>query len=137
MYKRYFELAAKEAQCSDFNKFHIGCIAVYKNKIVGKGCNTYKTHPIPKMYVKYRFSKEELKTVKPLLHAEMNCIISIKCNIEDYSKLKLFICRVSKTGKMGMARPCPSCMKFIMNKGIKDIYYSTSMGYAHEELIIE
>ena len=57
MYKRYFELAAKEAQCSDFNKFHIGCIAVYKNKIVGKGCNTYKTHPIPKMYVKYRFSK--------------------------------------------------------------------------------
>ena len=43
---RYFEETRKTAMCSEFDKVHVGCIAVYKGKIIAKGFNSEKTHPI-------------------------------------------------------------------------------------------
>ena len=34
---RYFEETRKTAMCSEFDKVHVGCIAVYKGKIIAKG----------------------------------------------------------------------------------------------------
>ena len=126
----YFKKASKIAEVSDFDKINIGCIAVYQGTIIGVGFNTNKTHPIQKKYNRYRNGEDFI----PKLHAEINCLNSIRHLDINFTKVKLYIYRKRKTAKYGMCRPCPSCMAAIKDLGIKNIYYTTNDGYSYERL---
>lgn len=128
---RYFDKARQVATISDFNKFHIGCVAVYRGQIIGVGFNCNKTHHKQKFYNKYR---NPSKTMLPKLHAEISCINKIRGYGIDFSKVKLYIYRIRKDQPHGLARPCPSCMAAIRDLGIKEIYYTTNDGYGYEKL---
>ena len=129
----YFKKASKVAEISDFDKINIGCIAVYQGTIIGVGFNTNKTHPIQKKYNRYRNGEDFI----PKLHAEINCLNSIRHLDINFTKVKLYIYRKRKTAKYGMCRPCPSCMAAIKDLGIKNIYYTTNDGYVYERINIE
>ena len=128
---RYFEKAKNVAMISDFHKIHIGCVAIYQGVTIGVGCNCNKTHPTQKYYNRYR---DQLYDLPPKLHAEINCINSIRYLDINFSKVKLYIYRIRRDQPFGMARPCPSCMAAIKDLGIKDIYYTTNVGYAYERI---
>lgn len=128
---RYFDKARQIADISDYNKIHIGCVAVYQGQIIGLGCNTNKTHPIQKFYNKYRNPSDAML---PKLHAEISCINQIKHLDINFSKVKLYIYRIRKDQPFGLSRPCPSCMAAIKDLGIRDVYYTTNDGYAYEKL---
>lgn len=128
---RYFDKARQVAAISDFNKFHIGCVAVYQGQIIGLGCNCNKTHPTQKFYNRYRKHSE---TMLPKLHAEINCLNQIKHLDINFSKVKLYIYRIRKDQPFGLSRPCPSCMAAIKDLGIREIYYTTNDGYSYEKL---
>lgn len=128
---KLFERAAQVANDSQFDVFHVGCIAVLKNKIIAASANKLKTHPTQAIYDKYRFSDTRYLKNMHTLHAEIACISQIKQDIV-YKDLELYIVRLKKSGGYGMARPCSSCMPFIIDKGIQKIYYSTNYGFASE-----
>lgn len=128
---KFFERAAQVADDSKFDVFHVGCIAVLKNKIIAASANKLKTHPTQAIYDKYRFSDTVYLKNMHTLHAEIACISQIKQDIV-YKDLELYIVRLKKSGGYGMARPCSSCMPFIIDKGIQKIYYSTNYGFASE-----
>lgn len=128
---KYFDKAKHVANNSDFDRTHVGCVAVYKGQIIGSACNCNKTHPTQKYYNKYRIESDSML---PKLHAEINCINEFK-NVEiNFAKVKLYIYRIKKNtvGGYGMARPCPSCMRAIKDLGIQHIYYTTDSGFAYE-----
>lgn len=129
-----FNKAKSVAAISDYHKFHIGCIAIYQGIIIGIGCNTNKTHPMQKYYNKYRDSWNKDGNIPPSLHAEINCLNSIRHLNINFSKAKLYIYRIRKDQPFGLARPCPSCMAAIKDLGIKEIYYTTNDGYSYEKL---
>ena len=134
---KYFSKAKQIAQVSDFPKVHIGCIAVYQNRIIGIGCNTNKTHPTQKYYNRYRIDDNDFdnsESLLPKLHAEINCINQLKHLNINFSKVKLYIYRIRKDQPFGLSRPCPSCMAAIKDLGIRDIYYTTNDGYSYERL---
>ena len=128
---KYFDKARQVATVSDYHKAHIGCVVVYQGQAIGLGCNCNKTHPIQKKYNRYRKSSDSML---PKLHAEINCLNQIKHFDINFSKVKLYIYRIRKDQSFGMARPCPSCMAAIRDLGIRNIYYTTNAGYAHEKL---
>lgn len=128
---RYFQKARQVAYVSDYEKVHVGCVAIYKGQIIGLGCNCNKTHPTQKFYNRYRIQSDSML---PKLHAEINCINQIKHLNIDFSKVSLYIYRVRNDRPHGMARPCPSCMAAIKDLGIRDIYYTTDDGYTHERI---
>ena len=70
----------------------------------------------------------------PKLHAEINCINSIRHLNINFSKVKLYIYRIRNDQPFGLSRPCLSCMAAIKDLGIKDIYYTTNDGYVHERI---
>lgn len=70
----------------------------------------------------------------PKLHAEINCINSIRNLDINFSKVKLYIYRIRKDQPFGLSRPYPSCMAAIKDLGIKDIYYTTNGGYVYERI---
>ena len=128
---RYFNKARQIANISDYNKIHVGCVAVYHGQIIGIGCNTNKTHPAQKFYNRYR---EPSDTMLPKLHAEISCINQIKHLDINFSKVKLYIYRIRKDQPFGLSRPCPSCMAAIKDLGIREVYYTTNDGYVYEKL---
>lgn len=128
---KFFRKARQAAAISDYPKVHIGCVAVYQGQVISIGCNCNKTHPIQKYYNRYR---ENDDTLLPKLHAEINCINSIKNLDINFSKVKLYIYRIRNDKQFGMSRPCPSCMVAIRDLGIKDIFYTSDTGYAYERL---
>ena len=128
---KYFQKAHQIATISDYKKTHVGCVAVYQGQIIGLGCNCNKTHPIQKKYNRYRKPSDSML---PKLHAEISCLNQIKHLDINFSKVKLYIYRIRKDQPFGMARPCPSCMAAIRDLGIRNIYYTTNDGYAHEKL---
>lgn len=132
---KYFSKARQAADISDYHKTHMGCIAVYQGNIIGIGCNCNKTHPVQKQYNRYR----DMHTIGkmdalPKLHAEINCLNSIRQMHVNFTKVKLYVYRVRRDQPYGLARPCPSCMAAIKDFGIRDIYYTTNNGYAHEKI---
>ena len=128
---RYFDKARQIANISDYNKIHIGCVAVYQGQIIGLGCSCNKTHTTQKYYNQYR---KQSDSMLPKLHAEINCINQIKHLDINFSKVKLYIYRVRNDQPFGLSRPCPSCMAAIKDLGIRDIYYTTNEGYSYERL---
>lgn len=132
---KYFEKAKNIARISDYDKIHIGCVAVYHGNIIGIGCNTNKTHPMQKYYNKFR-EDEETDNIHfyHKLHAEINCLSQLKNLDINFSKVKLYIYRIRKDRPHGMCRPCPSCMAAIKDMGIKHIYYTTDDGFAYERI---
>lgn len=128
---KYFNKARQVASVSDYNKQHLGYVAVYQGQVVGLGCNCNKTHPTQNYYNRYRKQTDDML---PKLHAEINCLNQIKHLNINFSKVKLYIYRIRKDQPFGLARPCPSCMAAIKDLGIRDIYYTTNDGYSYEKL---
>ena len=130
-----FLKAKSLTELSDFNKIHIGCVAVLKSKVIGVGYNTYKTHPKQKHFDSYReLTVNGAVDKMHSLHAEISCLISIKNDNIPWDKVELYIYRKKYSKPFGLARPCPACMQMIKSKGIKHIYYTTEDGLAYENL---
>lgn len=130
----YFELARNACYYSDCKRTRLGCIAIYKNKILSVGWNQEKTAPMQKELNKMRDFDPNASDVKNTLHAEVNCLMKIKDMDVDWGKVNLFVYRIKKDDKSGMARPCNGCMSLIRSLGIRNIFYSTDNGWAYERI---
>ena len=128
-----FTHARHIALLSEYERVHIGCIAIYNNSIISVGWNKSKTHPLQKYYNKFRNFNETSNTIHSI-HAEIDCISKIQYMDIKWDKVKIFVYREMLDGNIGMARPCEACMAYIKDMGIKNIYYTTNDGFAHEVL---
>ena len=129
--KSFFEAAAAVSRTSEFPRVHIGCVVTNGNhRIISSGCNSTKSHPLQKKYNKERFEEDTQHS----LHAEVDALLPLLKEDIDFSKVELYTYRELADGTMAMSRPCPSCMKLIKDLGIRNIYYTTQDGYAHEEI---
>lgn len=138
---RMFDAARMEAEKSTFGHFHLGCIITYKNKIIGKGFNSDKTHPMQQKYNRrYRkFNTSRGEFVKHSVHAEIAAISNIPYVVGkevDFSKAKIFIYRICNGKRFGYgnARPCPACMNAIRELGIRHVYFTDDDGLSYLEL---
>lgn len=129
---KYFDRAHNVALKSDFKRVNIGCIAVYKSKIISTGFNTYKGSPLQMQYNQYRTFRDDY--IPTSMHAEIACLSPIiNLNI-DFSRVELYIYRICKSRDHGIARPCPACMELIQNLGIRKIYYTGDDSFIYEEV---
>ena len=132
-HRAYFKAARAMSETADYQKYKIGCIAVYKHKIISSGCNTNVTNPLQKHYNQLRFSTDATSHSK---HAEVDCLLPLLNRKDiDFSRVSLYLYREHKSGDPACARPCKSCQALIKELGIRHIYYSNDGGYSHEEFI--
>jgi len=137
---KFFQKAKEVAEKSEYPLFKLGCIIVYKGKVVGSGVNSTKTCPEQKFYNR-RYRKFNVGTKPPVdsIHAEMAAIRSVPYTVSqemDWSHAKVFIYRISpgKLSGHGMARSCPGCLQALKDKGVRKLYYTTDDGMCFEDL---
>lgn len=100
--------------------FHhrLGCVITdKKGKIISTGYNKRKTHPLQVKHSNRHGKK------KYFLHAEIAALV--KCRKQPHT---LYVARLTKGDKIGMAKPCPICMDAIIEAGVKVIVYTNNKG---------
>lgn len=139
--KRMFHAAKTEAEKSTFNRFKVGAVITYKNRIIGQGHNSDKTDPMQQRYNElYRnFNNVDGSYIKHSIHAEISAIKSIPYVVGkeiDFSKCNIYIYRICK-GKpkgYGLSRPCPACANALRDIGIRNIFYTDNYGLSYLRL---
>ena len=99
-YEKYMDLALEQAQIAyNSNEVPIGCIIVYNNEVIGKGCNL-------------RVTKGNV-----LAHAEITAI-NEACNFMGDWRLEN--CTLFVT-----VEPCPMCAGAILQARVKEVVFGT------------
>lgn len=132
--KRGIESACRASKESEFPRYHLGAALYYKGILLATGCNSTKTSPLQKRLNAEREFDPNQSGVVNSLHAEIRALSKVKYLDIDFSKSTLYVYREYANGNKAMARPCPACMKYIKELGIKHICYSTADGIAEERV---
>jgi len=131
---RYFNIAKAVSKSSENKRIKIGAVLIRNKDILAASANLTKSHPIQYSLNPLRFddyhTPKDLDTCRHNLHAEMECII--KSKEFDLTGAHIYVYREGHAGNLLMCRPCNACLKMIKEVGIKEIYYTTPDGYAHE-----
>lgn len=138
---KMFAKARQVAETSDFGSFHLGCVIVYKHKILASASNSTKTHPMQKKYNrKYRNFKHGEKPIVDSLHAEIAALSSIPYPIAQqiqWKDVSVYVYRICKGKPLGhgMARPCKACRNALRDMGINHLYYTGEDSFIYERLL--
>ena len=119
-------LAAKEARRSRCNNQH-GAVVAKKNRVLGKGCNMYKSHP--------KWGAERIDTRHSLqfftIHAEANAIRRAVNKGIDVRGATIYVTRTGSQSQL--SRPCADCQKLIEEYGIRKVVYTDEEGNIIDE----
>lgn len=123
---KHINLAIVQAKLSTHPHHSLGCVLVYKNRVLASGFNSIKTDTkAPKFY------KETTKKTFQNCHAEFNALkkldkdwVSSRNKHPLLTRITAYIARIKADGTTGMARPCTNCLKLFKRYGIKTIYYT-------------
>ena len=118
---RVIETLDKVALLSDHPKFQMAAALVYRNTIVGIGCNRMKSHPFQ---ARYSRNSESI-----FLHAEVHALKNAlkEHNVDRIRGARMIIVRRTKKG-YGLAKPCEGCMRAMAEFGIENVHYTTDSG---------
>lgn len=139
MKKKFFKAAKEESYLSDYDKQHIGAVAIYKDKVIlARAHNSKKTNTTQYYYNKYRATNSSnILSTPARAHAETNLYRKIRYLDIDFADVSVYIYRQFKNGTPAMARCCNSCERLLRDLGIKKICYSVNNGYVEEKFYKE
>ena len=114
----FFRLAKGMAEKSPHPNFKIGAVVCNKRPI-SAGYNQFeKTDPTVKPWGTGRQQR---------LCAERHACKGVKD--EDLRGSVVYVWRQTPGGSQALAHPCASCIKFLVDKGVKAVYYTTDNYY--------
>jgi len=106
------------AMQSTYLKHRVGCLITDKRgRVISTGFNKRATHPLQKYYAGKAHTPERC-----YIHAEIMAIA--RAARSTSCPYAIFVARLTKGGRTGLARPCPICMLAICEMGIKEIHYT-------------
>lgn len=100
----YFEIAARTAQSkTDGRSFLLGCAAIRKDGVLVKALNSPTEMPNRQVHSEYRCAKK----------LDIGATVYVaRVRLDNY--------------QFGMAKPCRDCMKVLISRRVKSIYYTIS-----------
>lgn len=110
--KRGMKYAIRGA-CLSSLRCRVGAALFYKKKLLGIGWNIKKSHP--------RCPTEHSQ------HAEFNVCIGLDKTILS-NGCTLYVVRLTKTGRIEIAKPCEICQEFLQAICIDKIFYTDREG---------
>lgn len=117
MMKRHENLirrSMKVAQRSTYRWKH-GAVVAKGNKVIGFAPNKFRNAPT-------------VDENNVSVHAEAAVIKELSKAGTEFKGTTIYIARVNSSGYATISRPCPNCMKVIVETGIKEIVYTNELG---------
>jgi len=104
---RYMEEAKKQSAFSK-SRFRLGAVLTKRKKILGKGFNSRKTHPV--------FGSGKFYS----LHAETHALYKAILSGYDVQGSTVYVYR----SNFNLAKPCEDCEKTLREHGISKVVYT-------------
>lgn len=105
-----YMLLAKQLSFHSPMRHQLGAVIVRKNKVIGTGFNTYKSHP------RFGTNRNDWR----YMHAEAAALYSCTKQNCDPRGASLYIYR--RYGQL--SKPCDSCLSLCDKHGISEIHYT-------------
>jgi deoxycytidylate deaminase len=106
------KVAVKEAKKSKYEQ-RVGAVIVKRKSIVSCGHN-YSHRSVKKLHPRFQKWPNSV-------HAEVDCIIKAR---QDLTGTTIYVVRINKRGKLMNSKRCKLCFMYIVNVGIKRVYFS-------------
>lgn len=106
--------AVTVARSSNYRWQH-GAVVAKGNKVLGVAPNKFRNSPTV-----------DVENVS--YHAERAVIRELLKTKDDLRGCTIYIARVNKAGDTTISRPCPDCLRAIVDTGIKEIVYTNEFG---------
>lgn len=102
----YFEIAAEQAfSKKDRRSFYLGAVGIRSDGAIVSACNGPTSEPERKAHAEYRLAKK----------LDPGSIV--------------FVCRLlRKDRSFAIAKPCHSCTKMLVSRGVSKVYYTIAPG---------
>lgn len=91
---------------------HHAAIIIKGGRTLGVGVNRMTNHPDHVPDVKRQAS----------IHAEVAAVRA--CGNSDLRGATIYVARVNRRGEQAMSKPCQNCQDFLVERGIKKIFYT-------------
>ena len=114
---KFFEVAKAVAKTSEYPRIKIGCCIVKKNRILAVGVNLVKSHPMQKIFNKYR--DIDPNRIYNNIHAELDAMLKV-ANKKDLEGADIYLYREDVFGQRKMSKPCPACSQILKMYKIKN-----------------
>ena len=115
---RWMRLAIAQAESATHEKWRVGAVLVRGGSVLSTGCNKYRNDP----------SIVGLNGVS--YHAED---VAIK-RAGTSKGATLFVARVTKSGMLGLAKPCHKCLPLLEENGVHSIVWTHPYGITKDRI---
>lgn len=115
---RWMRLAIAQAESAPHEKWRVGAVIVRSGSVLSMGFNRYRNDP----------SIVHLHGVS--YHAE-EAALRRAGNVEGAT---IYVARLTKTGMLSLAKPCPKCVPQLRTAGIHSVVWTHPYGVSKERL---
>jgi tRNA(Arg) A34 adenosine deaminase TadA len=119
--KRWLQVALKQAEAAPHSQWRVGAAIVRGGSLLSVGHNRYRNSP----------SQVDLEGVS--YHAEE---VALR-RAGDPEGGTIYVARITRSGKLGMARPCKQCQLRLLNSGIRYFVYTTAIDAVIERVELD
>lgn len=119
MYRQAIKKAQDAVQKSDAEDFRHVSMIFYKQKLVSWGVNSCKkTHPLS-LKIGNKWAK---------IHSELHAITKFPYKVKTLKYAIMVNFRISKAGKLRLAKPCKHCYNLLREFGLRSCYFTRNDG---------
>lgn len=115
---RWMRLALLQAENAPHEKWRVGAVIVRGGSVLSTGYNRYRNSP----------SIVHLDGVS--YHAEEAALR----RAGDVEGATIYVARITKTGLLSLAKPCPKCVPQLKNAGVHSAVWTHPYGVSKERL---
>lgn len=105
-------LALKQASLATHDKWKVGAVLVRGGSLISTGFNRYRNHPMHVGADGVSYHAEEVALARA----------------GDPRGSTIYVARVTKSGILGMAKPCGMCQQLLLDNGVRTVVYTTPLG---------
>lgn len=110
--ERGLKAAIKAAAKSTFRCHKVGAALFKGSRLIAQGWNKHKTHPDNRCEISR--------------HGEFDTLI--KLPLDQLKGARLYIARLTRSGRVSYSKPCKHCLKFLKNLPLDKVFYTNYLG---------
>lgn len=117
-YHDYHQQLALQVATKSQSRFRLGAVVAKRTRTLGVGFNRMdKTHPTMQR-------NNPDKSWTPGLHAEVHACLGVELTLLQGATI--YVARLRKDGRFGLAQPCEICNRFLRGVGIRAVFFTTN-----------
>lgn len=109
---RWLRHALVQAEQAPHARWRVGAVLIRGGSVLSTGYNRYRNDPAQVEFGNASYHAEEVALRKA----------------GDAEGSTIYVARITRSGALGLAKPCPRCLDLLITEGVSTVVWSTPSG---------